>query len=160
MHVGPEHNKYVCNFKEFRDWVHGLISKLCSALSMVRSAANPPAKSGKRAKPIQDGSTDKPLVDMEATFNAEETTCLLQYVQANMSDWTKHKTMHLYQQAWEHVKDPDGNLFLDAMTIAIVSSLDTSLNPRWVRVVHAEAADESKMSMDYFPGVRLAEQFL
>ena len=143
VHAGPEHNKYVCNFKEFRDWAHGLIIKLCSALSMVRNSTAPAAKSGKRAKPIQDGSTSVPLVDVDATLDAEETTCLLQYVQANMSDWTNQTKLHMYQQAWKHVKDLDGNLSLNAMILAIVSLVDTSVNPRWVQVVHAKAADES-----------------
>ena len=94
---------------------------------------------------------------MEATVNAEETACLLQYVQANMSDWTNHKKLHMYQEAWEHVKDLDGNLSLNAMILAIVSLVDTSLNPRRVQVVHAEAADESNMSMEYFPDLRRAD---
>ena len=139
-------------------WTHNQV--VCSALSMVRDSTAPAAKSGKRAKPIQDGSTNVPLVDVEATLNAEETTCLRQYVQAHMSDWTNHKKLHTYQQAWEHVKDLDGNFSLNAMILAIVSLVDTSLNPRWVQVVHAEAADESNKSMDYFPDVERAVQFL
>ena len=66
----------------------------------------------------------------------------------------------MYQQAWEHVKDLDGNFSLNAMILAIVSLVDTSLNPTWVQVVHAEAADESNNTMHYCPDVARAEQFL